>query len=90
MATITKSVEVAKETDELAQGLVSLVKNIQEAKADGWDSSQDIPAVLLNSLGDLSKAIEGADQVDNEAKDDLKSFAAAFYFAGFDIYDLLK
>jgi hypothetical protein len=76
-----KTVEVSKESSELADAMVALVKSVKEATADGFDAAQDLPAIILGNLQGLSSAIEGVDKIDDEFKADPQAFLNAWLLA---------
>jgi len=82
MSIIKKEVSVSKETSELADSLVSLVKSIREHVKDGFQAGQDVPAILMENLQSLMKGVEGVDQLDDEAKENLSAFVNAWSLAG--------
>ncbi|UOF83070.1 hypothetical protein [Caudoviricetes sp.] len=67
------NVMVAKEIHEVGVALESLIKNYKLAAADGFQAAQDLPAVLLGSINDLMKAMEGANKVGDEFKEELSA-----------------
>ena len=79
---VSKSVEVSKESDELGQGLVSLVQSVKKALDDGFQAGEDIPAIILENIQSLSKSIEGADKIGDEYKEDPQAFLNAWLLAG--------
>ena len=82
MSTVTKQVEVSKEASELADSLVKLVKSCREHVKDGFQAGADVPAVLMENLQSLMKGIDGVDQLDDEAKENLTAFINAWSLAG--------
>ena len=83
---VKKEIELPKETCELADGIAKLVVAIKEAMADGWDTTQDVPALITTALAVLPGAIDGFDKIDDELKADKAAFAMAFAFAAKDIF----
>ncbi len=61
-------VEVPKESYELAQAVVAVVKSVKDALADGFQPGQDLPAVVIAAFGQLSGAVQGLDKLDDELK----------------------
>ena len=70
-------VEVPKEAYELADGLAKIVGSVKSALADGWTPGSDIPVIVTSSLTHLVPAIQGVDQLDDEAKADPAGFSKA-------------
>lgn len=64
-------VSVCKETYEVGHAFQSLVENFLAAKKAGGGLGVEIPAVLLGSMQDLLKAIDGVSQIAVEFKEDL-------------------
>lgn len=62
------SVKVHKEAYELGKGLAGVLTAIKAAKADGWDTATDLPAVVINSIQALLPAVEGVEKLPAEAK----------------------
>jgi len=77
MATLDVTVTVSKETYELGQAVGQLVEATKVALADGWDTSQDLPVLMLEALRVLPPAVQGVDQLDDEMKANPSAFAKA-------------
>lgn len=60
-----------KETTELLTGIETLLVSAKKMFADGKVNLADLPALmsLLNKVGEITAAIQGADQVPAEIKD---------------------
>ena len=78
MEKVTVELECAKETLELGQGLEKLVDAVREAMKDGWQTSQDLPMIVMAAVKDLGPAVQGLDQLSEEAKS-APEFANALY-----------
>lgn len=76
METVTKTVQVSKETSELLEGLTKFAITVKGALKDGWQVGQDLPVVLASALGDLAPALQGMEAIPLEVKQS-KEFAAA-------------
>lgn len=76
MATLDINVKVSKEAYELADGIKGLAVAIKTAIADGWDMNSDLPA-LMSAVIALAPAVQGIDQLDDEAKADIAAFSKA-------------
>ena len=57
-----------KELNELGQALKTLITKTQEALKDGFQAGEDIPAILMGSYQDLTKAIQAIEKVGGEIK----------------------
>jgi len=66
---VTVQVEVSKEAYELGQGVAKFVTATKAALADGWQAGQDLPAVMSSAISDLIPALEGVQQIPDEAQD---------------------
>ena len=62
------STKGTKELNELGNALKKVIVATKEATADGFQAGTDIPAVLMASYQDLTKAIEGIDKAGSEIK----------------------
>ncbi|MGB1290515.1 MAG: hypothetical protein ACPG5Z_00185 [Pseudoalteromonas sp.] len=71
----SKSVEFAKEIDDIMLLVIQVVKDLKEGK--------DVSELVSSNLGGLLAAIEGADQADDEYKENLAAaMATVGYRAG--------
>lgn len=70
MSLVKVEVEVPKESYELANGLAKILKAAKDAAADGWQSGQDLPVVLLEAFKELPGMISGFSDVGAEFKAD--------------------
>ncbi len=68
MKLIKIETEVTKEVYEIGLAVKGVVVAYKLATKDGFQAGQDIPAILMASYQELTKAIEGADLVDDEFK----------------------
>jgi hypothetical protein len=68
----TKKIEVVvtKEVHEIGVAVKGVISAYKEATKDGFQAGQDIPAVLMASYSKLTEAIEGADKVGGELKEE--------------------
>lgn len=87
MALVSKTIEVPKETDEIFQAVVGIVKATKKALADGFQPGADIPAIVAEAWADLPVAIQGIDQVPGELA---ASKAALIRSAGCAVGDLVE
>ena len=69
-----KTIKVTKEASEIGEAIRGIAGAIVEAKKDGWQLGQDIPAIIVNSLPGLISAIEGFDKLPEEAKQETAAF----------------
>lgn len=73
------NVEVTKEAYELAQGINKFVGAVRASLADGWQTGQDVPAIVTAAIGSLVPSIQGIEKIKDEAKKEhLEEFVAAF------------
>ena len=70
MAIKTVSVDVAKETYELAAGVAQFLSALKEAVSDGWDTGDDLPIMLESAIKHLFPAMEGITGIGDEFKAD--------------------
>lgn len=82
MALVNKTVQVTKEADELAEGLVATVQHVKKALSDGWQPGQDLPVVLQAVLADLIPAIQGVEKLGAEITENEEAFVTSFVLAG--------
>lgn len=61
-------VEVTKEVHELGLAFKKIISAYSSAKADGWDTLQDLPAVVLAAIPDLMTALQGIEKSGDEFK----------------------
>jgi len=85
MAVVQKQLNVSKECSELADCLVKLVKDGKLALADGFQLSEDVPAVLLSNLPSLMTALDGVDKIKGEMEEDMSAFLSAWAVAGVEL-----
>lgn len=85
METVTITIEVPKEAQELFGGLVKIVQSVKTALADGWDPATDLPVIITQSLVELAPMIQGVDQLPAEFKADPAAFIKSAVLAGGDI-----
>jgi hypothetical protein len=62
-------VELDKEIFEVGNCIKSIIKAYKTAVADGFTPATDIPAILLASIADLMKALDGVQNIGAEFKD---------------------
>lgn len=77
---------VAKETYELGLGLAGFVKAVKRSVADGWQPFTDIPVAVSAAVSHLAPALQGADKIVSEAKNDPGAFAHALVLSGVALY----
>lgn len=65
-----KTLKVAKETDDVMVLFVNTVKTIKAAKAAGKSSIEIAQALGVGEIKDLIEAVNGADQIGAENKED--------------------
>jgi len=89
METKTIEVQVGKETYELTSGIVGFIKGMKVALADGWQPGEDFPVILMEAVVNLIPAVQGADMVDDEAKENRGAFIRSLALMAGDLYDVL-
>lgn len=62
-------VEVTKEVHELGLAFKKIIVAYHAAKADGWDTLQDLPAVVLAAIPDLMAGLQGIEKSGAEFKE---------------------
>lgn len=88
---ITLTIEVPKELHEVGEALVSLVKSIVQAKADGFNMITDVPTIVLENLKVLGTAIDNIGFVKTEVKEKLaESISCISVSAGKILKELMK
>lgn len=65
---VKEEIEVTKEINEVGIAFKKVVEVSIKVMEDGFQAGQDIPTVLMGSYAELTKAIEGADRMPEEAK----------------------
>ena len=66
----TVSVEVSKESHELATGVSNIVSVVRQCLADGWQPGTDVPTVVLAVIHELGTAMQGVDKIAAEWQED--------------------
>lgn len=66
MEKVLKQVEVAKNSDELAQGLVKFVAALKVALADGFQPGSDIPPIVSAAIADIMPVVGNLSKVDDD------------------------
>lgn len=79
------NVEVSKEAHELGQGLVKFASAVKLALADGWQVGQDIPVLITAAIAGLVPALQGADKIPLEIKEDLEAFIRGVGLSAIDL-----
>lgn len=90
MAKMKIETEVSKESYELGQGIVGFVASVKEALSDGWQLGEDLPEVVQSAMQHLVPALNGASELDDEAREDVAAFIKAWTMMGADVYEILK
>jgi hypothetical protein len=70
METVQVTVDVPKETQELVQAIVEVVKAAKLALADGFQPGQDLPVIAVAAFQNLLAGVQGIAQLPEEAKAD--------------------
>jgi hypothetical protein len=74
---VQRTVEVAKETMELLDGLKSFLLVVQHRAKDGLDWKDDTPHIVRSAVQDLRPALNGIELIDDEARDEPEAFGNA-------------
>lgn len=90
MEKIKVEMELAKESAELAMGLGKFAAITQKALKDGWSIGQDLPVIMATALAELVPALQGAEKIPDEVKEDKMATAAAWAYGGMVYMDELK
>lgn len=90
MEKITKQIELGKEVSELADGMGNLVVASYIALKDGFQVSQDVPAMLTAAVVNLPVAMGGLEKLGEEWTTDEAAFILAFVLAGKDAFKKIK
>lgn len=90
MSKVMVSVEVSKESYELAQGLVKFVGAVRASLADGWQLGADLPELVAAAFSELVPAVNGVQELPLEYKEDPAAFVNAFLLTGGDLYKLFQ
>jgi hypothetical protein len=77
MEKVKVELELPKEANELFEGMYNIIKIIKDQLDDGWQASEDLPAIVTQSIMELPKMISGIDQLPQEFKDDPAEFFKA-------------
>lgn len=86
---IDKTIKVSKSADDLAQGLVTFMRDVKKAMADGFQPGQDVPVIILAAYQDLFSKIPALGQLGPELAEDKYAFQRAWAEAGIDIEKVL-
>lgn len=78
MDLVKRELDCAKETVEFGEGLAKLVNATREALSDGWQTGEDLPAIITSAVSDLVPALQGMEKISDELKT-VPSFANAVY-----------
>lgn len=86
MEKIQVKVQAPKETWELGEGVVALLKALKDSLDDGFQPGEDIPALVAAAVTHLGEAVKGVSEISNESKD--KDFKRAVLLTAANIYDV--
>lgn len=87
MALVKEEFELSKEARELGKGMNAFVAKTRQCLADGFQPGQDIPLVLAAAIADLIPAIQGAEQMGAEFKENRKAFLLAHSASGVELLE---
>lgn len=79
---VSKTVNVSKEADELAESLVGIVVTAKAKLADGFQAGEDLGAIFTDNLGKVMTGVSGVDQLGAESKESMEAFLNAWMLAG--------
>jgi len=80
--------EVPKEAYELSRALYNITAKAKEVTDNGWQTSEDLPQLLLTAATELVTALQGVEKMGDEAKASPALFAKAFALSGADVASL--
>lgn len=90
MATIDVQVKVAKEAHELGVGLVAMTKAVKQALDDGWQTGEDMPAIVTAAVTQLAPAVQGLEKLDDEWREHPGEVSKAVALLASDLVDVLS
>lgn len=79
------SVSVEASSYDLGQGLRTFVGHAKQALKDGWQTGQDVPALVMAAYTDLFSKAAAVAQLGADLEADKVAFIRGFAEAGFDI-----
>jgi len=83
-------VNVSKEAYELMLGIAGFCGAVKQALSDGWQPTQDLPAVMTAAIAHLVPTLEGIVNLPAEAVSETPEFAKALAIGAAEIYGALK
>ena len=89
MELLDKTVQVPKESSEVADAVCDIVIKANEALSDGFQIGEDITAIIGESIAKLPPALDGFTKIPSEMKEDGYKFAMAWAVAGEKIWQAL-
>lgn len=87
METIQKTIDLPKEITEIADGTVNILVESYRAFQDGFQASQDLPAILSAAVVNLPTMAGGIENLGEEWKNAKGAFMTAWVLAGIEAYD---
>lgn len=69
MEKLQKTIEVSKETYELAEGLANFVVAMKDSLSDGWQWGEDLTDAIGEAMEHLVPAVKGSDQIVQEYRE---------------------
>lgn len=59
MAVMDVMTTVSKETYEMGEALVLILKAVKKAQEDGWQAGQDLPVIITTVVANLGEVMDG-------------------------------
>jgi urease gamma subunit len=72
MAKIEKTVQVSKELNDVGKAVAAVVRKAVEVTRDGYQAS-DLMPIMATVVSELVTAVDGAQQIPDEVKEDLNA-----------------
>jgi len=85
MEKVQVTLDLPKESFELAEGIKKLALSLKEHMKDGFQPITDVPAVVMENLNSMGAALAGIDKIKEEKDEAMASVIKAFALAGADI-----
>lgn len=87
METVSRTVQLPKETAEFGMSLEKFVGHVRQALADGWQPTQDLPVILASAVADLGMGMVGMQGAIAEGKASPAKVAQALAISATEIAD---
>ncbi len=86
---VQETFDAPKETKEVKDALVAIVKVTKEALADGWQAGTDLPAIITVAAAHLLTAVDGMNKIPMEYNEARGGFIKTLGVGMGDIADAL-